>query len=87
MAERKLAVPENVPGPFFVDNSCVDCDMCRNIAPEIFVRNDDEGYTYVRRQPVTPEEWNAAEDGRSSCPTESIGRDGPPLERTPATGE
>ena len=32
---RKL-VPENVPGEFFVDTTCIDCDTCRQIDPATF---------------------------------------------------
>lgn len=34
LIERRL--PENVDGEFFVDDSCIDCDACRQIAPETF---------------------------------------------------
>jgi len=50
--------------------------MCPEIAPMIFRRQDDGGYSYVHHQPVTPEEIALAEDARESCPTDSIGKDG-----------
>lgn len=68
--------PENVPGRYYVDSSCIDCDQCRVLAPEIFVRNPDTGLTYVQKQPVTDEEINLAEEARTTCATESIGNDG-----------
>ncbi|MEO6035118.1 MAG: ferredoxin [Verrucomicrobiota bacterium] len=76
MADKNYKVLENVPGKFYLDNSCVDCDLCRNIAPDIFKRNDEGGYTYVQRQPTTNAEIELAEEARTSCPTESIGNDG-----------
>lgn len=76
MADKQYKVPENVPGKFYLDNSCVDCDLCRNIAPEIFTRYDEGGYTYVQRQPITEAEIELAEEARTTCPTESIGDDG-----------
>ncbi|MQJ84158.1 ferredoxin, partial [Escherichia coli] len=33
--------PENVSGEFFVDHTCIDCDTCRWMAPEIFTRMND----------------------------------------------
>ena len=36
MADRRRAVAENVPGDFFVDETCIDCDACRQLAPEVF---------------------------------------------------
>ncbi|ACB74028.1 ferredoxin [Opitutus terrae] len=68
--------PENVPGRYYVDSSCIDCDQCRVLAPEIFVRNADTGLTYVQKQPVTDEEINLVEEARTTCATESIGNDG-----------
>ncbi len=29
MADPKKRVLENVPGDFFVDSTCIDCDACR----------------------------------------------------------
>ena len=64
------------PGPYYNDLSCIDCGMCPEIAPLIFKRQEDAGYSYVYRQPVTPEEIALAEEAKESCPTESIGNDG-----------
>ncbi len=38
MANPRKLVPENVPGDFFVDSTCIDCDACRQIAPSVFGR-------------------------------------------------
>ena len=40
MAEPSIKVPENVPGPFYVDATCIYCDLCRETAPRNFRRND-----------------------------------------------
>jgi glyoxylase-like metal-dependent hydrolase (beta-lactamase superfamily II) len=37
MARRELAVAENVPGDLFVDESCIECDTCRELAPGLRV--------------------------------------------------
>ncbi|MFN0125639.1 MAG: ferredoxin [Verrucomicrobiales bacterium] len=58
------------------DTSCIDCDICRETAPEFFRRDDDEGATYVWRQPGTPGEIALAEEALLACPTDSIGNDG-----------
>jgi ferredoxin len=76
MANKSDKTPENVPGRYYADNTCIDCDLCRNIAPKSFRRSDDKGYTYVFKQPQTPEEIAQAEEARISCPTETIGNDG-----------
>ena len=76
MADKNLKTPENVPGKYYTDNTCIDCDLCRQIAPKSFTRQDEGGYSYVFKQPQTGEEIAQAEEARISCPTETIGNDG-----------
>jgi ferredoxin len=76
MAELKLKNPQNVVGKFYVDETCIDCDLCRNIAPQVYKRDEETGVSFVFRQPVTEAEIATAEEGRISCPTDSIGCDG-----------
>jgi len=76
MANRNDRLRENVAGVYYVDSSCIDCDMCRSTAPGFFHRNDEIGYSVVYRQPITPEEFKQAEEAKQGCPTESIGNDG-----------
>jgi ferredoxin len=76
MAVRNIRVPENVPGRFYVDATCIDCDLCRETAPGNFRRNDDERRSYVARQPSGPEEEAACLAALEECPVEAIGQDG-----------
>ena len=76
MATTTERLPQNALGRFYVDASCIDCDLCRSTAPAVFRRDDDVGMSFVFRQPATPEELALAEEARESCPTESIGNDG-----------
>jgi ferredoxin len=76
MADHTDKNPLNVSGKYYNDLTCIDCDLCREIAPEVFKRDDDEGLSYVWRQPTTPAEIAAAEMAHHSCPTETIGNDG-----------
>ena len=41
MANPKKRAPENVPGDFFVDSTCIDCDARRQIAIRHFTRRRD----------------------------------------------
>lgn len=68
--------PLNAPGKYYNDLSCIDCDMCREIAPMIFVRDDEEGYSYALRQPASEREIALVEEAIRACPTETIGNDG-----------
>lgn len=76
MANRNQKTPENVPGPIYVDDTCIDCGLCPDTAPQFFRRFDEGGYSIVYRQPQTAEELALAEAAVSGCPTESIGNDG-----------
>ena len=68
-------LPINVTGLFYVDSTCIDCDQCRSHAPEFFQRDDESGYSYVYRQPVTESDIELCQEAMEGCPTESIGRD------------
>ena len=76
MADPKDRLLENVPGKYYVDTQCIDCDVCRVTAPENFQRSEDKGYSYVFRQPQTRDEDARCEEAMDSCPVEAIGKDG-----------
>jgi ferredoxin len=76
MANLADRTSDNAPGRYYIDTSCIDCDQCREMAPELFGRNEDSGLTFVRRQPVTPDELALAEEALEVCAVGSIGNDG-----------
>ncbi|AMV37117.1 ferredoxin [Planctomyces sp. SH-PL62] len=76
MADLALKSPENATGRFYVDENCIDCDLCHETAPGVFARNEDEGRSYVARQPQTPEEEELCREALESCPVDAIGDDG-----------
>jgi len=76
MADPTDKVEMNVAGKYYVDTSCIDCDVCRTTAPNNFVANEDEGYSYVYKQPETDEEDAQCQEAVESCPVEAIGDDG-----------
>ncbi|MHB8872506.1 MAG: ferredoxin [Myxococcaceae bacterium] len=49
MARFADRLPENAAGDFFVDSSCIDCDLCRQLAPSVFDRAEGRDQSYVRR--------------------------------------
>jgi glyoxylase-like metal-dependent hydrolase (beta-lactamase superfamily II)/ferredoxin len=70
MAQLNLRVRDNVPGELFVDSTCIECDTCRELAPEVF---GGSGQSFVKRQPSSEAEWREALQAVVSCPTASIG--------------
>ena len=76
MADIDQKVPENAPGRFYVDATCIDCDLCRETAPANFVRQDDGSYSFVAAQPSGPDEEAACRAAMEECPVEAIGIEG-----------
>ncbi len=76
MADITSKLPDNVDGKFYVDENCIDCDACRETAPDNFVRNEGEGYSFVQIQPRNDEEAELCRDALEGCPVEAIGDDG-----------
>ena len=76
MADVANKYPENVPGKYYVDNQCIDCDLCRETAPDNFKRNEDGGYSFVYKQPASPDEEARCKEAKEACPVEAIGDNG-----------
>ncbi|MBI4358560.1 MAG: ferredoxin [Candidatus Omnitrophica bacterium] len=76
MANRTQRLLENASGRYYVDRTCIDCDLCRQTAPANFNRNADKGYSYVSKQPTTHVEEKLCMQAKAECPVDSIGNDG-----------
>ncbi len=76
MSNKDDRLPDNAAGKWYVDSSCIDCDVCRTTAPNNFKANEDEGYSFVFKQPESAEEEAQATEAKASCPVEAIGDDG-----------
>ncbi len=71
MAQIAKSRQENSPGDLFVDSSCIDCDTCRWMAPDLFKNINEQSAVY--KQPKTDSEKFQAMQALISCPTASIG--------------
>ncbi len=71
MASPAERLPDNVPGEFYVDRTCIDCDTCRRIAPAVFEQGD--GHSFVAAQPESEDGRRRALMALVACPTASIG--------------
>ena len=77
--EQRVRRPENVSGAFFVDSSCINCDVCRKIAPDTFAKIGPQSAVFS--QPPSPSSLEdpttaAAAAALVSCPTASIHAEG-----------
>lgn len=71
MAHLNLRRPQNINGDFYVDSSCIDCDTCRWMTPEVF--NRTTGQSVVYHQPANETERLRSLQALLACPTASIG--------------
>lgn len=76
MADPNDKVSGQPLGDYYVDSQCIDCDLCRETAPANFQRNDEEGFSFVYKQPENEEEATLCKDAMDNCPVEAIGADG-----------
>ena len=82
MDRRRDRRPENVAGDLYVDASCIDCDTCRWMAPQVFQRVGDR--SAVVSQPDHEIDRLQALQALLSCPTGSIRTVAPPTDITAA---
>ena len=68
--------PDNAVGKYYIDEECIDCDLCRETSAVNFSRNEAGGYSYVSKQPESEEEEQLCAEALEGCPVESIHEDG-----------
>jgi glyoxylase-like metal-dependent hydrolase (beta-lactamase superfamily II)/ferredoxin len=71
MADSKKRLDSNVPGNFFVDTTCINCDTCRQLAPRSFEEVGE--FSAVTAQPEGDERLHQAYQALLACPVGSIG--------------
>ena len=71
MADPKKRLDSNVTGNFFVDATCINCDTCRQLAPDSFQEVGE--YSAVTIQPESDERLHQAYQALLACPVGSIG--------------
>lgn len=71
MAHLNQRRSQNISGDFYVDSTCIDCDTCRWMTPEVFHRAGEQSAVY--HQPTDEKERLRSLQALLSCPTSSIG--------------
>lgn len=71
MAHLNQRRSQNVKGDFYVDSTCIDCDTCRWMAPEVFHQAGEQSAVY--HQPASETERLRSLQALLACPTASIG--------------
>ena len=76
MADLADRWEDNAPGRWYVDQTCILCSLCSEIAPRNFRASDDGDHDVVYQQPRTPAEVELTQAALEQCPVEAIGRNG-----------
>ncbi len=71
MADPTKRLDSNVPGNFYVDATCINCDTCRQLAASSFEEIGD--YSAVSHQPDEHDQVHQAYQALLACPVGSIG--------------
>jgi glyoxylase-like metal-dependent hydrolase (beta-lactamase superfamily II)/ferredoxin len=71
VADIAKRLSSNIGENFFVDSTCINCDTCRQLAPQSFLEKGD--YSSVYRQPTNEAEVIQAYQALLACPVGSIG--------------
>lgn len=66
----KLPRKQNAPGDLFIDESCINCDVCRWICPSVYKKQGIKSIVY--KQPIDETEKLRAYSAMISCPVGSI---------------
>ena len=67
MANKAEKWKDNVGGKFYVDQQCIDCDLCRETAPAFFKRQEDRILDKINSQgfgALTPEEKRILDEAK-----------------------
>lgn len=84
MARPTRRLVSNVPGPFYVDDSCIDCGTCWRWDPVHFAPSG--GLAHVQCQPRSPDQTRQALLALQACPVAAIGAPAALVHSTPADG-
>jgi len=72
MSEGSGKLKENQPGKYYVDQDCIGCMLCSEIAPDNFRSTVDIDceveYNFVYKQPSTKQEEDLCEESMDVCP-------------------
>jgi len=67
---------ENVPGKYYVTDTCNGCGFCYSVALQNFSRKTDLSYYYVIRQPANGHEEQSMLEAIDLCQLDCIRDDG-----------
>jgi ferredoxin len=76
MNQTGKKLEENVPGKYYVTDTCDGCGLCFSVALLNFMYSNDSSYYYVIQQPADEREEADILEAISVCPMDCIHDDG-----------
>lgn len=61
-----------ISGKYYVNDNCIGCAICSEIAPDNFRFNHEQGCEYVCKQPATEKEEHLCVEAMEICPVSAI---------------
>ncbi len=61
-----------ISGKYYVNDACIGCAICSEIAPDNFRFNHEQGCGYVGKQPDTEKEACFCVEAKDICPVNAI---------------
>ncbi len=68
--------PKSCQGKYYVNCQCLENGICYETAPELFKKDEEEGVSYVAKQPVSEDELKLMAKCIEGCPVNAIKDDG-----------
>ncbi|MAH81435.1 MAG: ferredoxin [Rickettsiales bacterium] len=65
---------ENVKGSYYVNDDCIACDTCVDIACDFFKLTPDYDHAYVYNQPENKDDLKKCNEALDTCPVAAIGK-------------
>ncbi len=69
---KEFIYEENVPGTYYVNDECIACDTCTDIADSFFALTQDYDHAYVCAQPQAKPDEQLCEEALEACPVAAI---------------
>lgn len=76
MANIQARWEDNAPGKYYVDQNCIICNICMELAPRNFAESAAGDHHVVCKQPDSMEEEEQIREAMEQCPVDAVGDDG-----------
>ncbi len=76
MANIHARWEDNAPGKYYVDQNCIICNICMELAPRNFAESAAGDHHVVCKQPDSMEEEEQIREAMEQCPVDAVGDDG-----------